>query len=75
MINPKIERFLEENNMNYLYLILANLEVDRLSKLPGSAKEALEKITELALEHVAINEIPDYVLDFIEENLTEDDDI
>jgi len=64
MINPKIETFLESNNMTFLYLLLANLEVRRLSELPRTAKEKLDgKITEVALEHVATGVIPDYIVD------------
>ena len=62
MIDERIEKFLEKNNMNYLFLLLANLEVERLSNLPYTIKKNFnEKITELALRHVAMNEIPDYV--------------
>ena len=59
-----VDEFLEKNNMTYLFLILANLEAERLSNLPESIKRKFDKkITELALEHVAANEIPDYIVE------------
>jgi hypothetical protein len=59
-----VEKFLEDNNMTYLFLLLANLEVERLSNLPFTVKKKLEdKTTKLALEHIASNKIPDYVLE------------
>ncbi len=73
-----IDEFLEKNNMTYLFLILANLEAERLSNLPYSIKKKFDKkITELALEHVAANQIPDYIVEeeeelFQEENSTEE---
>ncbi len=63
-MNPKVDQFLERNNMNYLFLQLANLEVRRLSDLPSTVKDKFdEKLTAIALEHVAENEIPDYIAD------------
>lgn len=62
MINPVIEKFVEENNMDYLFLLLANLEVERLSKLPIEIKKKFKrKITEVSLENVATNRILDYL--------------
>ena len=59
-----VEKFLEDNNMTYLFLLLANLEVKRLSNLPFTIRKKLEnKITKLSLEHIALNKIPDYVLE------------
>lgn len=49
--------------MDYLFLLLANEEVHRLSNLPGNVRTKLfntRKITEVALEHVADNLIEDY---------------
>ena len=46
MLNPKIEKFLEENNFTYLFLLLANLEAERLSNLPYSVKK-ISKIKSL----------------------------
>jgi len=69
MLNKKIEKFLEANNMNYLYLLLAELEVKRLNSLPLTIREKFEKkITEIALEHVAMNDIPDFLIDYEEES-------
>ncbi|MCF7859054.1 MAG: hypothetical protein K9N07_07005 [Candidatus Cloacimonetes bacterium] len=63
-----IEKFLEENNMTYLFLLLANLEADRISNLPYIVKRTLQgKVTTVALEHIAANEIPDYVVEVEEE--------
>ena len=62
-MNPKVDKFLEEHNMTYLFLLLANLEVERLNNLPPTMKHHLKgKITNIALEHVAENNIPDYVV-------------
>ncbi|MCK4654549.1 MAG: hypothetical protein KAT74_08630 [Candidatus Cloacimonetes bacterium] len=67
-----IEKFLENNNMTYLFLLLANLEVERLSNLPYTIKKALKgKFTIAALEHIAKNEIPDYVVQEEEEEPVE----
>ncbi|MDP8220015.1 MAG: hypothetical protein P9X26_01620 [Candidatus Stygibacter frigidus] len=67
MLNPNVEKFLEDNNMTYLFLMLANLEVARLSNLPDIIKKQFEgKITETALVHVAENIIPDYLADMPE---------
>ncbi len=64
MINPKVDTFLERHNMNYLFLQLANLEVRRLSDLPSTIKDKFDrKLTVTALDHVAENEIPDYIAD------------
>ena len=63
-----IDEFLEKHNMTYLFLILANLEAERLSNMPESIKRKFDKkITELALEHIAKNEIPDYIAETEEE--------
>lgn len=71
-MNRKVDNFLEENNMDFLYLILAGLEVERLENLPVEVKDKFDKkITELALEHVADNYIPDYASE--EEHLFADD--
>ena len=62
MENHIVDDFLEKHNITYLFLILANLEAERLSNLPYSIKKKFnKKITQLALEHVAANEIPDYI--------------
>jgi hypothetical protein len=86
MINPEIEKFLEESDMSYMFCLLANKEIERINKLPQSIKDAFKKtITEEALEHVAKNHIPDYMFEnneaMIEKrdemlniNMDEDDD-
>lgn len=64
-----VEKFLEDNNMTYLFLLLANLEAERISNLPFTVKRTLKgKITTNALEHIAANEIPDYVVEVEEES-------
>ncbi|NQV19517.1 MAG: hypothetical protein HQ534_13385 [Armatimonadetes bacterium] len=63
MLNNKIEKFLENKNMTYLFMILSNLEVERLSNLPFTTKKSLgKKITEVALNNVIQNKIPDYIM-------------
>ncbi|MBM4399520.1 MAG: PASTA domain-containing protein [Candidatus Cloacimonetes bacterium] len=67
MINKKVERFLEHTNMNYMFCLLSNLEVSRLNNLPSYVRQKFtDKITELAMEHVAQNEVPDYIMDIEE---------
>ena len=62
--SPTVEKFLEDNNMTYLFLLLANLEAERISNLPFSIKRVLQgKVTTNALEHIAANDIPDYVVE------------
>ena len=59
-----VEKFLEDNNMTYLFLLLANLEAERISNLPFSVRRLLQgKVTTNALEHIAANDIPDYVVE------------
>ncbi len=68
-----VEKFLENNNMTYLFLLLANLEVQRLSNLPFTIKKSLKgKLTSLALEHIADNKIPDYVMEEGENEIPEE---
>jgi len=72
MIEERVEKFLEKHNMDYLFLLLAELEVERLSSLPYTIKKDFhEKITDLALKHVAINEVPDYVFNENDEENSE----
>jgi hypothetical protein len=67
MINKKIETFLEHNNMNYMFCLLSNLEVIRLNSLPSYVKQKFsEKITEIAMDHIAENDVPDYIMDIEE---------
>lgn len=66
--NQIVEKFLEDNNMTYLFLLLANLEAERISNLPFTIKRALTgKVTTNALEHIAANNIPDYVVEVEEQ--------
>ena len=68
-----VEKFLENNNMTYLFLLLANLEVQRLNNLPFTIKKSLKgKLTSIALEHIAGNEIPDYVMEEEESEIPEE---
>lgn len=68
-----VEKFLENNNMTYLFLLLANLEVQRLSNLPFTIKKSLKgKLTSIALEHIADNKIPDYVMEEGENEIPEE---
>lgn len=73
-MNRKVDNFLEENNMNFLYLILAGLEVNRLEHLPIEVKDKFDKkIPDMALEHVADNYIPDYAVEEKEKEETVED--
>jgi len=70
-----IDRFLEENNMDYLFCILADKESDRLSSLPESIKKGFEeKTTTMALKHIALNDVPDYIVEEIEAKESDDYD-
>jgi hypothetical protein len=67
MINKRVENFLEHTNMNYMFCLLSNLEVIRLNSLPPYVKQKFDsKITEISMDHVAQNEIPDYMMDIEE---------
>ena len=66
-MNKKVETFLEHTNMNYMFCLLSNLEVIRLNSLPSYIKQKFpDKITELAMDHIAQNEVPDYMMDIEE---------
>jgi len=70
-----VDRFLESHNMDYFYCILADKEASRLSILPDSVKRTFpEKITTLALQHTALNDIPDYIVNELEEEKKPSDD-
>lgn len=70
MMNEKIEGFLEKVNMNYLYCLLSKLEAHRMNKFPTYVKQKFaDKITVMAMEHVAENEVPDYTLELEEAEL------
>ncbi len=67
MINKRVETFLEHTNMNYMFCLLSDLEVSRLNGLPPYVKQKFQdKITELAMDHISQNEIPDYMMDIEE---------
>ncbi|PKN72618.1 MAG: hypothetical protein CVU50_07120 [Candidatus Cloacimonetes bacterium HGW-Cloacimonetes-3] len=70
MINRKIEGFLEKVDMNYLFCLLSKLEAQRLNQFPTYVKHKFpEKITVMAMEHVADNEVPDYITELAEAEL------
>ena len=70
MINEKIEGFLEKVNMNYLFCLLSKLESQRINQFPSYVKQKFEKkITVLSMEHVADNEVPDYISELAEAEL------
>ncbi|HOI01427.1 MAG TPA: hypothetical protein PLU29_01435, partial [Candidatus Cloacimonas acidaminovorans] len=67
MINEKLENFLEKADMNYLFCLLAQLEAYRLLQLPTYVKQKFQdKITVMAMNHVAENEVPDYITELAE---------
>ena len=67
MTNEKIEGFLEKVNMNYLFCLLSKLEAQRINQFPSYVKQKFDKkITVLAMEHVADNEVPDYITELQE---------
>ena len=70
-----VDKFLESNNMDYFYCLLAEKEAARLSILPDSIKKTFpEKVTTLALKHTAVNHIPDFIIDHVEEEKKTMDD-
>lgn len=70
MINEKIEGFLEKVNMNYMFCLLSKLEAHRINQFPPYVKQKFEeKITVMAMEHVADNEVPDYITELAEAEL------
>ncbi|MDD2229867.1 MAG: hypothetical protein PHY48_10695 [Candidatus Cloacimonetes bacterium] len=70
MINENIESFLEKADMNYLFCLLAKLESQRLNQFPAYVKHKFqEKITVMAMEHVAENEVPDFITELAEAEL------
>ncbi|HNZ88327.1 MAG: hypothetical protein QM209_00530 [Candidatus Cloacimonadota bacterium] len=72
MINEKLENFLEKADMNYLFCLLAQLEAYRLLQLPTYVKQKFQdKITVMAMNHVAENEVPDYITELAEAELAE----
>ena len=70
MINEKIENFLEKADINYLFCLLSELEAYRLLQLPTYVRQKFpEKITVMAMNHVAENEVPDYISELAEAEL------
>ena len=67
MIDKKIEDFLQKADMNYMFCLLSKLEAGRLSQLPNYVRDKFgKKISVVAMEHVADNEVPDYLSDIEE---------
>ncbi len=67
-----IDSFLENHNMDYLFCILAKHEAERLTDLPESIKKGFKgKLTTIALNHIALNEVPDYLVEQFEQELAE----
>ncbi|MBC8382762.1 MAG: hypothetical protein H8E22_02925 [Candidatus Cloacimonetes bacterium] len=63
MDSKLVQKFIEENNCTFLYLILANEELKRITKIPFEIKKNLgNKLTTVALDHVAADDIPDYFI-------------
>ena len=59
-----VDQFLENNNMDFLFCILAGKESERLNILPDSIKKEFdEKITTMSLKHIALNNVPDYIIE------------
>ncbi len=76
MINEKIETFLEKVDMNYLFCLLSKLEAQRLNQFPTYVKHKFpNKISVLSMEHVADNEIPDYITELAEAELAAQQDV
>ena len=70
MINEKLETFLEKADMNFLFCLLAQLEAYRLLQFPTYVRQKFEdKIAILAMNHVAENEVPDYITELAEAEL------
>ncbi len=72
MLNKKVDQILESLNKDYLFLIAAEKEAERLRKLPKVIKEQFKKhLSQEAIEHVAQNNIPEYTIDDIEDETEE----
>lgn len=70
-----IDNFLESHNMDFLFCILAEKESERLSLLPDSVKKSFkEKSTTMALKHIALNDVPDYIVEEYESKSRRPDD-
>lgn len=67
MANTKIEAFLEKVNMNYMFCLLSKLEAERINDFPEHVKQKFgKKVPVVAMEHVAENEVPDYLVELAE---------
>jgi hypothetical protein len=70
MIDQNIESFLEKTDMNYMFCLLSKLEAQRISQLPVYVRNRFaEKIPVMAMQHVAANEVPDYIAEIAEAEL------
>ncbi len=68
MLEKNVSRVLESLNKNYLFLIAAEKEAERLRKLPSVIREQFKKkIAHTAIEHIACNNIPEYSIDDVED--------
>lgn len=62
MKDDKIDAFLEKTNMNYLFCLLSKLEGQRISNFPPMVRQTFsKKLGVIAMEHVASNDVPDYL--------------
>lgn len=67
MKDDKIDAFLEKSNMNYLFCLLSKLEGQRISNFPATVKQTFtKKLGVIAMEHVASNDVPDYLEELAE---------
>ncbi len=72
MLDKKVDQILESLNKDYLFLIAAEKEAQRLRKLPNVIKEQFKKhLSQEAIEHVAQNNIPEYTIEDIEDETEE----
>jgi len=72
MLNKKVDQVLENLNKDYLFLIAAEKEAQRLRNLPRVIKEQFKKhLCQEAIEHVATDNIPEYTLEDIEDETEE----
>ncbi len=72
MLNKKVDQVLENLNKDYLFLIAAEKEAQRLRKLPNVIKEQFKKhLCQEAIEHIAMDNIPEYTIDDIEDDTEE----
>lgn len=68
MVKNNVDEFLDNNNLKYIFVILASMESKRLTSLPKVIKNSIpSKITEVALDHVADGNFPIYDLSTIDQ--------